>query len=94
MKDYMPLAQFGNHETDLQSSVEVTTIFTSNSSARAVPKNCDFFLLVALVCHTFTQLAWLSVVKILTLSSVVMGLSTDCGAHMQTLKTVSYTCYI
>jgi hypothetical protein len=37
------LAHFGNHESDLQSSVEVTTFFTSNSSARAVPKNCDSF---------------------------------------------------
>jgi hypothetical protein len=39
MKDYMPLAHFRNHKTGLQSSVEATKFFTSNSSAWAVPKN-------------------------------------------------------
>jgi hypothetical protein len=42
MKDYIPVACFRNHETILQSSVEVTKFFTSNGSARAVRYNLWF----------------------------------------------------
>jgi hypothetical protein len=42
MKDYIPVTRFRNHETALQSSVEVTKFFTSNGSARAVRNNLWF----------------------------------------------------